>query len=227
MKSHFSLKKVSVVSAAFLLLASQAQAQDTFYTLTGQLHDIIDNDQTGVTVDTPVTLELSWTGGETIVPLIGEATAHFRGKNNFSTLTIGSMEFKETPLPIDATYPSAHFVDSELTTHVVDGKYVSYSYFYSDVDVDTDGNGTLDATLSCFVRPDADFPYTRLSIEITDESNWMYGDWFYGYIDFGASQPVLVGDDDEDGDVDGLDVASFASTGGDLTSLALNFGEII
>lgn len=221
--------KKSILAASVLLLLCSIQAHAGSVTLQGQVDMIMDSYgdpvppgtpvtlDSGVTYDSPVTLELTW-AYDPLVPDVGEATVTFKSSsNNTMTLTIGDMVIRDTPSYgfAGTTYPVGHFTDGELDF---------FSMGYTDIDIENFAY----LVLSCSITGDARQGDTQLSIQIIDE-NSTTGDWFYASVNFPSAGPGLPPEDaDQDYDVDGQDLALLASaTGAELQALAGSFGQIL
>ena len=175
-------KVLSTVAALLLFAAAQAHAGSV--TLDGQIDSIDTVGNTGITYDSPVSLELSWTR-DSLVAASGESTLYFSAElGNTLTFTVGGMTLQE-PQFFSIDNPTAHFTDG-----VIDG-------FYLDMWPATFG-GVSGSSWSVYMDNLYTQPFTTGDIyfDIYDNSS-ATGAWFEGSLNLPAqgnstSSPVPV-----------------------------------
>jgi hypothetical protein len=175
-----SKKRILAIIATFILLSSVATKVYAAgsVTHTGMVDFITDADDSGVTTDSYVVLDLTWLN-EALVPSVGEATVEFR-PDFFNTMTLtfydNAQDMNElisiTDTPLYGTvYPTGHFTNGILDSF-------SLNYFLATI---TGMPGTSDLEMAARISGDILAGDLQLSFEIINELD-DNGDWFTGYL---------------------------------------------
>lgn len=166
MKTRKSIMKKVFYTIAVLMFFTAVQAHAGSVNVSGQIDYVTDNDATGITLASPVSLFLEWQNDALVDP-VGESTVIFDPAFlNSMAFTLGGLTITNDPLYGDA--PTAHFTDGLFdgfemnwySASIGGVSGVNWSIFA------TTGIKSLDQTGSIF-------------FEILDEGS-VSGDWFEG-----------------------------------------------
>lgn len=125
--------------------------------------------KSGVTLSSPVTLELSWLSD--LVPSVGESTVTFRSDwGNSMTLTVGNIVLTEDPRPAGTNPPVAHFTDGVLDSF--------YMYWF-----EASVGGATGTEWVINIDGDETTGDLTMYLEVRDDSS-LTGDWLIGHMAF-------------------------------------------
>ncbi|MCB2183431.1 MAG: hypothetical protein KQH63_15460 [Desulfobulbaceae bacterium] len=211
LRKFSEVKLFAFISTLMFLVATNAGAGSLI--LDGAVDYIESPGTTGVTLASPVSLELSW-NNDSIIAAQGVSVVNFNPDwGNTFNFTVGGLSLTSSHSHIGAL-PYATFVDGILD---------EFQLYWYDASV----NGSTRNTWLVYVSGLASGGDTQMQWEFIDEYSATSA-WFEGHLEFppGAVPPLVAGDQDTDQDVDGVDLALWSAGGDLLEDVAFNFGGV-